>query len=759
MKPVLLLCILLSTTIFSYAQVPALEWEREFSSNYGSTFFQTMAATKDGAFLLGAYSDSSRPSGDFTEPTNGGIDYTVLKVDENGDKIWDISLGGSADDIITAVGVNSANEYLFGGYSESGISGDKTEEKKGETDIWLVKTDSKGDILWDRTIGTIERDDVSVILPTDDGGYILGGRTSSGISGDKTSISYGDSDYWVIKIDKNGDIIWERTYGGSSDDYLSTIMSTEDGNFLIGGSSSSSISGVKTEANKSSYGDDYWVVKIDKNGDILWDKTYGGNSYDKLRTIVQTLEGNYVLGGYTYSSSSGDMKAASKGERDYWIIEIDTSGNLIWEKNIGGAADDLLTSILVLPNGEYYLFGGSSSEISADKTERLVQSAYEDSWLVKIDKNGNVLWDKTYGKEGITTWPGNIFPASDNSYVLGGHYNSDALWLRKTAYLGDDEDIIGFKVPEQFGYEEIDPINHTIKIKVNYGTDLAQLVPTIKLASTNASVYPESGTPVDFSATNSYTFTVEVNNSEIKWQVLIEELQTQYCEVYDNNSSYSIKEFVLGDFHNKSEGNQAYSDFTNLSINLQIGENYLLEVYTTPYPYGGSKHLSVFIDYNQNNEFDDNELVLSTLNYSSDNTYLSGDFNVLASAIKGKTRMRVVLNDNRNPSPCGYNQSGEVEDYTVNISDSGSSVNTSTININFQNADSPPVDGYLKDFGQSYANRNNGYSYGWMNKDKSAPLSLVGNGRNREKIGVNTLKNTLIHMQYGDVNGPDGIKK
>ena len=198
------------------------------------------------------------------------------------------------------------------------------------------------DIEWQNTIGGSNTDDLYSIEQTADGGYILGGFSSSPLSGDKTEGFIGFHDYWVIKLDSIGNIEWQNTIGGVGNDDL-YITQSSDGGYILGGSSNSGISGDKTDSNKGGY--DYWVLKLDATGSIVWQKTIGGNLDDKLYSLDETEDGGFLLGGYSYSGISGDKTEANKGGADYWVIKIDSTGNIIWQKTIGGSEFDGLYSV------------------------------------------------------------------------------------------------------------------------------------------------------------------------------------------------------------------------------------------------------------------------------------------------------------------------------------------------------------------------------------------------------------------------------
>ena len=208
---------------------------------------------------------------------------------------WQNTIGGSDKDELHSIKQTSDGGYILCGHSSSGISGDKTEASQGNSDYWVVKLDGTGNIVWQNTIGGGSSEELYSVQQTTDGGYILGGGSNSGISGDKTEASQGDFDYWVVKLDGTGNIVWQNTIGGSATDYLSSIQETTDGGFILGGYSQSGISGDKTEASQGNW--DYWVVKLDGTGSIVWQNTIGGDSIEELSSIQQTTDGGYILGG------------------------------------------------------------------------------------------------------------------------------------------------------------------------------------------------------------------------------------------------------------------------------------------------------------------------------------------------------------------------------------------------------------------------------------------------------------------------------
>lgn len=329
---------------------------------------------------------------------------------------WENTIGGSDYDFINSIQQTTDGGYIVQGDSSSNISGDKTEDSNGLDDFWVLKLDANGEIQWQNTIGGNNWEWWGNIQQINDGGYILCGESSSDISGDKTENSKGGSDYWVIKLDTNGMIQWQNTIGGSGIERWPTIQQTNDGGFIIGGTSDSNISGDKTEDSNGEM--DYWVLKLDANGLIQWQNTIGGSDDDKLflSPVKQTSDGGYIVGGYSKSNISGDKTENCIGNYDYWVIKLDTNGDIAWQNTIGGNDDDFLHSIQQTNDGGYILGGYSISGISGDKTQN---SDDNDFWVVKLDVNGFISWENTIvhsGSQGICK----IKQTSDGHYILGG---------------------------------------------------------------------------------------------------------------------------------------------------------------------------------------------------------------------------------------------------------------------------------------------------------------------------------------------------
>ena len=383
-------------------------------------FARKVIANPDGSYLLIGSSDSNG-TGDRSEETRGLTDGWVVKVTAKGVKSWEKSYGGSDRDYLYDGAPTDDGGYLLAGYSQSDASAEKSANSKGGYDYWVVKIDSRGNKIWDKTLGGDKNEYFRSLTETDDGGYLLAGYSDSNGTGDKTQLSQGSFDYWLVKIDKSGNKIWDKTFGGSGNDSLhsSSVISFPDGGFLMIGVSYSSKSGDKSENSKG--GSDFWAVRIDKNGIKLWDKTFGGSGTESSPTVLKTIDGGIIIAGSSSSGSSGDKSDETKGSNDIWIVKIDNSGNKLWDKSLGGDQHDWYPMILNSANGGYLVAGHSSSTLSGDKSSDSI-GGY-DYWLVRIAENGEKIWDKVIGGSGSDMNP-YVVNSIDGGYLIAGNSGS-----------------------------------------------------------------------------------------------------------------------------------------------------------------------------------------------------------------------------------------------------------------------------------------------------------------------------------------------
>ncbi|RMA66435.1 T9SS type A sorting domain-containing protein [Ulvibacter antarcticus] len=375
----------------AFAQDPAIIWQNTIGGS-NTDFLQTPNRTSDGGYILAGYS-LSNASGDKTENSNGGTDIWVVKIDATGNIMWQNTIGGSGEDNVDVIQQTTDGGYIVLGNSDSNISGDKTENSRGGLDLWILKLDSTGNITWQHTYGGAQPEFQCFGQQTTDGGYIIGGYSDSDISGDKTDPTNGQRDFWILKLDSVGDIEWQNSIGGSLVDTVLATKQTTDGGYIIGGFSTSPASGDKSE--NSLGAQDYWIVKLNPNGTIQWENTIGGSDTELLRDLIQTADGGYLIGGYSRSNISGDKTENSQGDFDYWIIKLDGNGTIIWQNTIGGSGIDYPRDVQQLADGTYLIAGWSNSNISGDKTEN--SNGGYDYWLVRLNASGSIISQNSIG--------------------------------------------------------------------------------------------------------------------------------------------------------------------------------------------------------------------------------------------------------------------------------------------------------------------------------------------------------------------------
>ncbi|WP_175445416.1 T9SS type A sorting domain-containing protein [Ulvibacter litoralis] len=421
MKKLLSFLLLLLFVTFSYSQDLNILSQNTIGGSNDDRLY-CMDKTTDGGYILGGRS-TSNISGDKTENSIGSGDYWVVKLDSNENIEWQHTIGGTFDDHLYSIKQTMDGGYILGGISSSNISGDKTEDAMGESDYWIVKIDANGIIEWENTIGGSSRELLYSVVQSPDNGYFIGGYSDSNISGDKTENRIGTNhamDYWVVKLNTNGIIEWDNTIGGDNEDSLYSVVSTSDGGCILGGHSSSNISGDKTENSKGDK--DYWAVKLNSLGAIEWQNTIGGNDSDIVHCISQTTDGGYIFGGTSWSNISGDKTENAIGDGDIWVVKIDSLGQIQWENTIGGNGLDFLESIVQTMDGGYILVSGSDSNISGDKTEN--SEGLSDYWVVKLNSEGLIEAQNTVGGNGGEA-AYSIIQSNNGSYVVAGFSDSD----------------------------------------------------------------------------------------------------------------------------------------------------------------------------------------------------------------------------------------------------------------------------------------------------------------------------------------------
>ena len=269
--------------------------------------------------------------------------------------LWQQCYGGSADDYGVSV-LPSNNGFMLLGQTSSydmQVSGNH-----GEEDFWLVNIDSLGNFLSSKCYGGTDSDAPSQMISCPGGGFILFGSTPS-VNGTVTG-NHGGIDYWIIKVDNDGNFLWQKCLGGSWMDIGMRISVTSDSGFVCMGYSNS-LDGDVT-GNHGAF--DYWAIKLDKNGNIKWEKSFGGSSQDDGLCVTATNDGGVIVGGWT-GSTDGNVQCQHHSEIDAWVIKLDSAGNIEWQKCYGGSLNESITDIIQLNDGTY-MFAGTTESNDGD---------------------------------------------------------------------------------------------------------------------------------------------------------------------------------------------------------------------------------------------------------------------------------------------------------------------------------------------------------------------------------------------------------
>ncbi|HHB77981.1 MAG TPA: gliding motility-associated C-terminal domain-containing protein [Saprospiraceae bacterium] len=429
-----------------HAQFP-VAWD---AGIFGNKYEELVAAKEffDGGYVMGGvtYSDVG---GDVHDTPRGSGDFFVVRTNDVGVAQWTHLYGSTDVDRMTSLDVTSDNGIICVGRSTSGTGFEKTAPSFGKNDFWVIKLNDKGDMQWENSFGGSE-DDIPFSVAVHPSGaiYILG-FSDSPASGNKTATHYGSNDYWLVKLDASGHKVWDKSFGGSGDEraYYGSLKIASDGNLLVGGSSSSGAGGMKSGGNYG--GMDYWILKIDQNGHLLWEKTYGGVEEDQAQEILEARNGDILVGGGTRSPIGGSKTTPFYGLIDYWLMRLDPSGNKIWEKSFGGSSLEVISGIAENSAGNILI--GGLSDSPADGTKTKAGLGDYDYWLIFLDKNGEEIWEEVYGgtdKDAMTV----LFHTSDGGYFVGGDSASGAGGEKTTDNFGFN-DYWFFKLDCVWDYE------------------------------------------------------------------------------------------------------------------------------------------------------------------------------------------------------------------------------------------------------------------------------------------------------------------
>lgn len=395
MKKFILFTILLSA--FCVFSQPSIQWQKCLGGA-GYDQANSIQQTTDGCYIVAGISDSN--DGDVTGNIGSG-DYWIAKITNIGEIEWQKSLGGSGGDAANSIQQTTDGGYIVAGNSDSN-DGDVTGNHGGFSDYWVVKLSNTGGIEWQKSLGGTGNDQAYSIQQTTDGSYIVAGFSESN-DGDVTG-NHGNIDYWIVKLNGSGVIEWQKSFGGTGSDWATSIQQTIDGGYVVVGFSDSNDNDI-TVAHGSN---DYWVVKLTSVGGIEWQKSLGGTYYDSACAIQQTSDGGYIVAGQS-QSIDGDV-TGNHGYTDYWIVKLDNSGLIEWEKSIGGVYSEYPTSIQQTKDGGYIVIGTSI--------------LLGDCRVVKLSGNGNIEWQKEYGSDGGGEGGNSIQQTTDGGYIITGGITS-----------------------------------------------------------------------------------------------------------------------------------------------------------------------------------------------------------------------------------------------------------------------------------------------------------------------------------------------
>jgi hypothetical protein len=383
----LTLCAFMST----YAQ--KVVWQKDIKSST-QDFLSQVTTTIDQQYLITG--SSIQPQKLTSEnKQNNGYDFHLVKLNQQGEEVWEKFFAGQNHDFLSATVNTQEGGFLLAGTSYSSKGLDKKDDSKGGSDIWLIRINEFGDELWQKTIGGSSDEEARSVIQTMDLGFFVAGNVAFG-SAQATGKGYGSKDVLIIRLDKNGGIASQIIIGGKGLDEIEKMVPTKDGGALLGIYSRSNSGGSKKTEN---YGEgDYWVIKLNKEGKVEWEKNYGGKGDDHVRTLSITSTG-YLIGGESRSERSGNKNVGIEEGTDLWLISLDERGEEIWQKSYNFKNRDVLMGMSVITRTQDtrtknqdvstgILLGGYT------QAEGRIETDDETFWMLYLDQNGNEQWRK-----------------------------------------------------------------------------------------------------------------------------------------------------------------------------------------------------------------------------------------------------------------------------------------------------------------------------------------------------------------------------
>lgn len=527
--------------LFTYSQ--DILWEKSYGGTHADHLFDAQP-TADYGFIL-AGSSLSNKTGNKTDDNQGDLDYWIWKMNEKGDLVWQKSMGGNGLDLLQSVKNTRDGGFILAGTSASGKGFQKNENCKGITDFWVIKLDASGAEQWQRTIGGEGQDELLCAFQTKDGGYMLGGSSGSGPSAvsilkpnakstttttadlfSKSEKSRGNMDYWIVKLDKQGHIEWQKTYGGQYADVLRSMEQTTDNGYILAGYSNSPVSGDKTANNKGV--GDFWIIKINDTGEIQWQDTYGAEGDDQPYVIHQTSDGGYIVGGNSNSKNALTTLGGIVGNgTDYWLLKLDQDGAVVWSKTYDFGKVDILTS-LVENKDQSYLIGGYAQSESKRPREGIMgkvsglvskeKDGINDYIALKVNDKGEEIWSKTVGSAGEDILR-KLVETRDGGYLMAGTSNSSASKDRNGSIGGNDFWVVKLK-----DKAKVEKVKSSIEAIPNPATSYTNVIIGYDFKEGTATLVDIMGrTLQEFAITNR---TVPVNLSKYSEGIYIIKIKT-----------------------------------------------------------------------------------------------------------------------------------------------------------------------------------------------------------------------------------------
>jgi hypothetical protein len=396
------------------AQTPDTLWTKTYGSVFDDRAW-SVHVTSDSGYIIGGYTYVAG---------GGGYNFYLVKTDQYGDSLWTKTYGGPSSDYGRSVRQTDDGGYIMVGYSYS-FGGP-------EPDVYVVKTDSLGTMLWDKAYGDTLYDIGGDIQQTLDGGYIIAGCTSPAVNWNQ--------DLWLLKLDSLADTLWTRIYGTIGTDVGSAVLETSDSGYAV------------TGMNGTGAAHSLWILKTDRYGNLLWSKVYSLGTSSAGQSIHETSDGGFVIGGNVFLA-----------EFDFLLLKTDSLGDTLWTRTYGGQAGEDAYGLLETPDGGYVIVGRTES----------FGAGWEDIYVVRTDSIGDTLWTRTYGGTQFD-YATSIDLTPDGGYVIAGSTESFGAGDHDVWLLRIEPDPYGIEEHEcsryVFGYVEIQPNPFRDELQIRFTT-------------------------------------------------------------------------------------------------------------------------------------------------------------------------------------------------------------------------------------------------------------------------------------------------